>query len=81
MRSWSSSPRPAAATSKITCYCYPSARSSQTPHELSLRLLRHYASSVHHQQYHGTDIITVRVSGQGADLPTDSDQQEPTATT
>ena len=52
-----------------------------TPHELSLRLLRHYASSVHHQQYHGTDIITVRVSGQGADLPTDSDEQEPTATT
>ena len=50
------------------------------PHELSLRLLRHYASSVHHQQYHGTDIITVRVSGQGTDLPTDSDQQEPTAT-
>ena len=40
------------------------------PHELSLRLLRHYASSVHHQQYHGTDIITVRVSGRGADLPT-----------
>ena len=33
------------------------------PHELSLRLLRHYASSVHHQQYHGTDIVTVKVSG------------------
>ena len=33
-------------------------------HELSLRLLRHYASSVRHQQYHGTDIVTVRV-----DLP------------
>ena len=32
-------------------------------HELSLRLLRHYASSVHHQQYHGTDIVTVKVSG------------------
>ena len=30
-------------------------------HELSLRLLRHYASSVRHQQYHGTDIVTVRV--------------------
>ena len=39
------------------------------PHELSLRLLRHYASSVHHQQYHGTDIVTVRVSGRGASLP------------
>lgn len=41
------------------------------PHELSLRLLRHYASSVHHQQYHGTDIVTVRVSGRGATLPAD----------
>ena len=30
-------------------------------HELSLRLLRHYASSVRHQQYHDTDIVTVRV--------------------
>ncbi len=29
--------------------------------ELSLQLLRHYATSVNHQQYHGTDIITVRV--------------------
>ena len=41
------------------------------PHELSLRLLRHYASSVHHQQYHGTDIVTVHVSGRGAALPVD----------
>ena len=32
-------------------------------HEISLRLLRHYASSVRHQQYHGTDIVTVRVEG------------------
>ena len=29
--------------------------------EVSLRLLRHLASSVRHQQYHGTDIVTVRV--------------------
>ena len=29
--------------------------------EISLRLLRHLASSVHHQQYHDTDIVTVRV--------------------
>ena len=43
------------------------------PHELSLRLLRHYASSVHHQQYHGTDIVTVHVSGRGATLPADDD--------
>ena len=33
--------------------------------EISLRLLRHYASSVHHQQYHDTDIVTVRVEGDG----------------
>ena len=43
------------------------------PHELSLRLLRHYASSVHHQQYHGTDIVTVHVNGRGATVPTDDD--------
>lgn len=29
--------------------------------EVSLRLLRHLASSVHHQQYHDIDIVTVRV--------------------
>ncbi len=29
--------------------------------EVSLRLLRHFASSVRHQQYHDTDIVTVRV--------------------
>ena len=29
--------------------------------EVSLRLLRHLASTVHHQQYHDTDIVTVRV--------------------
>lgn len=29
--------------------------------EISLRLLRHVASSVLHQQYHDTDIVTVRV--------------------
>ena len=29
--------------------------------EISLRILRHYASSVHHQQYHDTDIITITV--------------------
>ena len=33
--------------------------------ELSLRLLRRYASSVRHQQFHGTDIITVRVGHPG----------------
>ena len=29
--------------------------------EVSLRLLRHLASSVRHQQYHDTDVVTVRV--------------------
>ena len=31
------------------------------PNEISLRLLRHYASAVRHQKYHGLDIVTVRV--------------------
>ena len=40
-----------------------SERTTEAPaeHEVSLRLLRHVASSVHHQQYHGTDIVTIRV--------------------
>ena len=29
--------------------------------EFSVRLLRHYASSLHHRKYHGVDIITCRV--------------------
>ena len=29
--------------------------------DLSLRLLRHYASSVRHQKYHGLDVVTVVV--------------------
>lgn len=29
--------------------------------EISLRLLKHFAASVHHQQYHDIDIVTVRV--------------------
>ena len=33
----------------------------QIEREVSLRLLRHLASSVRHQQYHDTDIVTVRV--------------------
>ena len=40
---------------------------SETPveQELSLRLLRAYASSVQHQQFHDIDIITVRVRPPG----------------
>ena len=34
---------------------------SVVEHELSLQLLRSYATSVEHHQYHDTDIITVRV--------------------
>lgn len=29
--------------------------------EISLRLLRHYASAVHHQKFHGLDVVTVQV--------------------
>ena len=40
---------------------------AETPdeREFSLRLLRHFASSVRHQQYHNIDIVTVRVDGAG----------------
>lgn len=31
-------------------------------HEISLRLLRHFASSVRHQQYRDADIVSVRVT-------------------
>ena len=34
--------------------------------EVSLRLLRHLASSIRHQQYHDTDVVTVRVEAPGA---------------
>ena len=33
--------------------------------DVSFRLLWHYASSVRHQKYHGVDIVTVTVEGQG----------------
>ena len=33
--------------------------------ELSFRLLRHYASSVQHRQYHNLDVVTVRVEETG----------------
>ena len=34
--------------------------------EMPLRLLRHYAASVRHQQYYDTDVVTVRVEASGA---------------
>ena len=42
------------------------AASAPVEREVSLRLLRHFASSVLHQQYHDMDVVTVRV-----DVPTD----------
>ena len=39
--------------------------------EMSLRLLRHLSSSVHHQQYHDCDILTIRVDL----LRTDADRR------
>ncbi len=35
--------------------------------EMSMRLLRRLSSSVHHQQYHGVDIVTVRVAAPVSD--------------
>ena len=37
-------------------------RAADVEHEISLRLLRHLASSVRHQQFHDMDILTLRVS-------------------
>ena len=34
---------------------------AEDDHEFSIRLLRHYASSVHHRKYEGIDVITARV--------------------
>ncbi len=34
-----------------------------TVDDLSLRLLRHHASAVRHQKFHGLDIVTVQVEG------------------
>lgn len=36
-------------------------------HQLSTRILRHYASSVHHRKYHGIDVVTCRVDKHGLD--------------
>ena len=33
--------------------------------EIPLRLLRHYASSIRHQQYHDIDILMIRVESVG----------------
>lgn len=46
--------------------------------EISLRLLRHVASSIRHQQYHNTDIVTIRVKAPQpeAGQASDSDSTE-----
>ncbi len=41
------------------------AEGASVEREVSLRLLRHLASSVKHQQYHETDTLTIRVQGIG----------------
>ena len=38
------------------------AGSARVEHEISLRLLRHLASSVRHRQFHDMDVLTLRVS-------------------
>ena len=42
-------------------------RVARVEHEISLRLLRHLASSVRHQQFHDMDILTLRVSALARD--------------
>ena len=37
---------------------------AEDDHEFSIRLLRHYASSVHHRKYEGIDVITARVENE-----------------
>ncbi len=37
---------------------------AEDEHEFSIRLLRHYASSVHHRKYEGIDVITARVENE-----------------
>ena len=42
-------------------------------HEISLRLLQHFTSSVRHQQYHDADIVTVRVEAPVGDRRREED--------
>ena len=57
-------------------------RTAEVPVEqdFSLRLLRHVATSVRHQKYHDTDIVSVRVEGatpQHVELPRELDDERP----
>ena len=79
--SWNSLPR--AETSRISriespCWAdTPKVR--RVEREISLRLLRHVASSIRHQQYHNTDIVTIRVKAPEpkADQPSASGSGKP----
>ena len=42
---------------------------TQIEHDVSLRLLRHLATSVRHQQFHDMDILTLHVSASSSDSP------------
>ena len=42
--------------------------------ETPLRLLRHYATTVSHQQFHDTDIVTVRLEPEGSDRQSSSQE-------
>ncbi|MXY07146.1 MAG: hypothetical protein F4Y61_00690 [Rhodothermaceae bacterium] len=42
---------------------------TQIEHDVSLRLLRHLATSVRHQQFHDMDILTLHVSATSSDSP------------
>ena len=44
-------------------------------HEISLRLLQHFTSSVRHQQYHDADIVTVRVEAPVGDRKVSADER------
>ena len=44
-------------------------------HEISLRLLQHFTSSVRHQQYHDADIVTVRVEAPVGDRKASADER------
>ena len=41
-------------------------------HEIAMRVLRHYASSVKHRKYHGIDVISCRVESSSAKAATAS---------
>ena len=61
LRCWSSLQHPGEENLEDRIALMGEASDDAPEREVSLRLLRHLASSVHHQQYHDTDIVTIRV--------------------